>query len=135
MQNPPENLSEEAKKAIHAAKNAAQQVEVVRQTQLEEAAIVAARLAAELAASKISERVVDRHEMKEMIDAAIMRGFSFEDTDGRRRFIDVTKEKLICQSIVNISQRLDAIEGNLTWTVRIVLGAVILAVLGLIFVK
>lgn len=127
MKEPPEYLSAEAKERIHVAKNLAQADEIARQEQ-------AARIA-ETTADLAAERVFEDKRLSKIVHEAVMRGFSFEDGEEGRRFIDVTKEKLICQSIVNISGRLDSIEGNLTWTVRIVLGAVILAVLGLIFVK
>lgn len=124
MQDPPATLDDAAKERIHAAKNAAQAEEVARQKQATDVAEAAASLAA--------ERVFEDKRLTRIVHEAVMKGFSFEDTEERRRFIDVTKEKLICQSIVNISSRLDTIEGNLTWGVRIVLGAVILALIGLV---
>lgn len=131
MKEPLSSLPEQSKEAIHAAKNAAQAVEIARNDQAQQVAELAAIKAAELAAEKLFE---DRR-LTRIVHEAVMKGFSFEDSDERRRFIDVTKEKLICQSIVNISNRLDGIEGNLTWGVRIVLGAVILALLGMVLIK
>lgn len=131
MKEPPAFLTEAAKERIHAAKNAAQTDEIARQQQSEQAAFAAA----DMAAKKIEERILEKHEMKELIRESVMKGFSFEDTDGQRRFIDVTKEKLICQSIVNIDGRLKSIEGNITWAVRIVIGAVLAALLSLIIIQ
>src|SRR5260221_298493 len=99
MQDPPLTLPEQSQEAIHAAKNAAQAIEIARQEQLDKAAEKAAELAA--------NRLFEDDRLTNIVHAAVMKGFSFEDTEDRRRFIDVTKEKLICQSIVNISGRLD----------------------------
>jgi hypothetical protein len=51
---------------------------------------------------------------------------------GENRYIDITRIPLICQSIIGIDKRLKGIEGNITWGVRIVLGAVILALIAVI---
>lgn len=71
------------------------------------------------------------------------------------RYIDVSRIPLICKSIIDISEsmkelksimvnkevvesntnRITAIESNLSWGVKIILGAVILSVLGLILIK
>ncbi|WP_406944471.1 hemolysin XhlA family protein [Halobacillus sp. SY10] len=37
------------------------------------------------------------------------------------------------QRVQNVEQKLDRIESNTTWILRLILGAIILAVLGLIF--
>ena len=135
MNEPPAFLDPTARDAVHAAKNAAQAVEIARQVQVENAAEGAAVIAAEAAAARVAEKIVDEQRLRNIVNEAVMKGFSFEDKDERRRFIDVTKEKLICQSIVNISGRLDSIEGNLTWGVRIIIGAVLVALLSLVLIK
>lgn len=131
----PTLLDEKSREAIHAQRDAAQAVEFARKAQIDNATESAATAAANLAARQIADKIVERKEMVQLINEAVMKGFSFEDDDGRRRFIDVTKEKLICQSIITIDKRLSSIEMNLNRAVWIVLTAVILAVLGLLFVK
>ncbi len=126
MQDPPDILDSSSKEAIHAAKNAAQAVELARQEQLDRASEKAATLAA--------DRLFENGRLSEVVHKAVMKGFSFEDTDGRRRFIDVTKEKLICQSIVNIADRLNTIESNLSWGVRLIVGGVLAALLGTVLI-
>lgn len=56
----------------------------------------------------------------------------FGEKTASGRFIDVTRIPLICQSILVTQKRLDSIEGNLSWAVKIVVGAVILALIGLV---
>lgn len=50
------------------------------------------------------------------------------------RFIDVSRIPLICADIATIRGQLKAIEDNIRWGVRIVIGAVIMALLGMLFV-
>jgi hypothetical protein len=50
-----------------------------------------------------------------------------------QRFVDVTRIPLICKSIVNLENDVKSIKDNITWGVRIVLGAVILGILTLLF--
>lgn len=66
---------------------------------------------------------------------AIRKAFSAEDTDEQQRFINVSQIPLIRQAIVTIEKRLASIEDNQKWVARLVLGAVILALLEVILVK
>lgn len=60
---------------------------------------------------------------------ALKQAFSTDLTvDGQKRFIDITRIPLICQSIIGIDSRLDSIEGNIKWGVRLVIGGVIVGV-------
>ena len=59
----------------------------------------------------------------------------FGEHEESKRFIDITKIPLICQSIVSMDKRIEKIDDNLKWIVRLIIGSVILAVLGLILVK
>lgn len=70
------------------------------------------------------------HLTDERIEAAVSRAFSAGVGD--KRFIDITRIPLICQSIVGIDSRLKNIEGNVTWGVRIVVGAVLVALIALV---
>lgn len=54
---------------------------------------------------------------------------------GQSRYINLERVPLICQSIVRIDKSIEGIQGNIVWGVRIVIGAVIMALLGLIFIK
>ena len=57
----------------------------------------------------------------------------FNENVDSSRFIDISRIPLICQSIINISTRLDKIEGNITWGIRLILGTIILGALALLF--
>ena len=61
--------------------------------------------------------------------------FKLPDGDSRKRFIDISRVPLICQSIVSISTRLTTIESNIAWGVKIVIGTVITGILALLFTK
>ena len=70
------------------------------------------------------------NDIKKEIREAVEDAFSAQVLD--KRYIDVSRIPLICQSIVGIDNRLTNIEGNITWGVRIVVGAVLAALLALI---
>lgn len=59
----------------------------------------------------------------------------FGEHEKTNRFVDVTRIPLICRSIIETNARLNKIEENLAWGVKIVLGTVILGVLALLFKK
>lgn len=86
------------------------------------------------AASNAAEAIENARaaQMVSAFEAALEKVFNIEDKGGQRRFVDVTRVPLICQAIVSMEARMGAIEDNLRWGVRIVIGAVILAVLALI---
>lgn len=67
---------------------------------------------------------------EQKIEDAVQRAFSAGVGD--KRYIDITRIPLICQSIVGIDSRLKGIEGDLKWGVRIVIGAIIAALLALV---
>jgi len=71
--------------------------------------------------------------IKREIRLAVEDAFSAQVLD--KRYIDVSRIPLICQSITNIDARLKGIEGNITWGIRIVVAAVITALMGLIIVQ
>lgn len=54
-------------------------------------------------------------------------------TMGDRRYINLERVPLICQSIVRIDKTLEEVQNNITWAVRIIIGAVLLALLSLVF--
>lgn len=49
-----------------------------------------------------------------------------------KRYIDVSRIPLICQAIVSLDKRMEGVESNIIWGVRVVIGAVILALLALV---
>lgn len=56
----------------------------------------------------------------------------FGEHEKTNRFIDVTRIPLICKSILETSSRITKIEENISWGIKIIIGAVILGVLGLL---
>ena len=52
-----------------------------------------------------------------------------DDHDARIRTLE-TKDAASAVSVKGIERRLDQIEGTLTWLVRLIIGAIILAVIG-----
>lgn len=54
------------------------------------------------------------------------------DALNKGRYVDVSRIPLICQSIININARLEGIESNASWAVRLILGAIIIAFIGLL---
>lgn len=70
-----------------------------------------------------------KQEMLVILDEYFNRGVD------KKKFIDVNRIPLICQDISNIHKSLDKIESSLDWAVKIVIGAVILALLGMILIQ
>lgn len=97
---------------------------------LDKAAIDRAALSA---AERIAAKLLDEERLGEMIRKqmydVLARGTEHE------KAVILARVPYICQDIKNIDARLLSIEGNITWGVRIVIGAVIMAVLGLVFVN
>lgn len=114
-------LDEKSREAVHAQRNAAQAVEVARKVQIQEVA------------DKVTEFIPDEHQMarimREQIENVLARG-----TEQDKAMV-LARVPFICQDIKNIDTRLTSIEGNLTWGIRIVLGAVIMAVLGVVLTR
>lgn len=118
MKEPPLSLPEQSREAIHAAKNAAQAVEFARQEQLE-------------SAMKFND---DR--TVQLFKEALREVFGDMPTyETDQLHVLLPRIPLLCLTVQGMSKQLDDIQGNLTWVVRIVIGAVIMAVLGLVFVK
>lgn len=70
--------------------------------------------------------------MAEAIAKAIEKVFEVPDSSNKKRFIDISRVPLICQAIVTINDRLEAIESNISKGVWIVLTAVIVGLMALI---
>lgn len=80
--------------------------------------------------SKAAAFMAEEDRLKEVIHEAVVKAFSAGVED--KRYIDITRVPLICQSIIGIDKRLSAIESNFVWGTRVVIGAIILGVLGLL---
>ncbi len=89
--------------AVHAARDAQQAVEIARDAQMEA-----------------------------VFDRAFKKAFTLDD-GVTRRFVDVSRANLICQTVVGIESRLQNIEGNITWGVRIFIGAIITGLVMVVF--
>lgn len=74
-------------------------------------------------------------QMEAILERVIERVFSAEDKGGHDRFVNISRVPLICQAIVGIEERLNKIDSNIGWGVKIVLGAVILGVVALVIKK
>lgn len=58
---------------------------------------------------------------------------ALENYFGReKKFIDTSRIPLICQDISNIHRDLNEIKDNITWIVRLIIGAVLLALIALV---
>lgn len=104
MEDTHATTKEASREAVHATKNAQVAVEAARMAQVEE----------------IGERTT------EALTKALRDVFGEGVASGR--FIDVTRIPLICQSIISLHGDISEIKDNIKWAVRIVLGAVILAI-------
>lgn len=69
----------------------------------------------------------NKQDLKEALEEYFSRGVD------EKRFVDVSRIPLICQDISNIHESLADIKDNITWIVRLVIGAVLLALLAMVF--
>jgi hypothetical protein len=81
-------------------------------------------------------------QMLAVVTKAFEATFNITDNNGQRRFLDVTRVPLICQSIVGISQKLESIEENMVtkevfWPVKVLVygfvGLSMTAIVGALF--
>ncbi len=117
-------LDDKAQEAIDAATNAAHTVEVVRQSQLDQASNNAAIKAADLAAENISNKIIDEQRMATIMREQMMNVLS-QGTEKDRSII-LARVPYICQEIKDIN-------ANIAWIVKLVIGAVILGGIALMF--
>lgn len=110
------NLSPEAREAAHAAKNAQQKIELAREAQLTEIATRTAELT-EQALLKGLQKVF---------------GMDGGDRSDQEMKILVQRVPILCTMLVAMDKRIEKIDANLTWGVRIIVGAVLAAVLALV---
>lgn len=111
---PAEDASAEA---IHKAKNAAQAVEVARQAQLAEA----------VEASAVRT--------KEMLLEGLKEVFGDSDSENPKQMkVLVQRIPILCQDIMQMKNDIKSINDNFTWGIRILVGAIILAVLKVVLI-
>lgn len=115
MKEPPEYLNTAAKEAIHASKNAAQAVEMAREAQL---ATIVSQTAKETRAALL-----------EGLQQIFGEG---DEKDPEHMKIIYGKIPVLCIRVDAIDKNIAKINDNMTWIVRIVIGAVILGVLKVI---
>ncbi len=110
-----ESVESTSKEAIHAAKNAAQAIEVAREAQL---------------AKTVSETV---QRTKDALLEGLKEVFGDSDSSspGQMKIL-VRRIPIICSEINQIHTDIADIKDNTKWIVRIVVGAVVLAMLKLV---
>lgn len=102
-----------------------------------EAVDKAAEAAAAVEVSRAEQIYAANLESEKRIEEAFIKAlkaaFKADDTDsGQKKFIDITRIPLICKDISQMQKDIEAMRNNTTWAVRIVIGAVILALIGLL---
>ncbi len=85
--------------------------------------------------AKEADSIAREAQMEAVLERVIKKQFEVEDSqnEGNKRFINLGRVPLICQSIIGIDARLSAIEGNIVWGVRIVIGAIILGLISILW--
>lgn len=69
-----------------------------------------------------------KQEMMDVLDEYFNRGID------KKKFIDTSRIPLICQDISNIHKDIKEIKGIMSWITRLILGAVVLALLGMVLI-
>ena len=78
------------------------------------------------------EKEIDYNKLATAFSKSLEELFQLPDDDKRKRLIDITRVPLICQAIVGIQARLEAIEANINKGVWIILTTVIVGILALV---
>lgn len=111
MKEPPDFLDDAAKEAVHAAKNAAQAVEVARQAQSETATQRAAEIASTLAVERVTEKIIDEQRMGEVVRQQIEHVLS-RGSEQQGALI-LARVPYICQDIKEMKAAIQGIEANI----------------------
>lgn len=118
MKEPPDFLDEQSKEAIHAAKNAAQAVEIARKEQLESAI-----------------RYNDERTVK-LFQEALREVFGpTSPHDTEEMHVLLPKIPLLCLTVEKQGDTMKEIKEDIKWATRIILGAVIMAAMSTILIK
>ncbi len=136
-------LDDAAKEAVHAAKNAAQAIEVARQVQFEHASADAAQKAAMMASEQVRKKIVDEVRMGEIMRDAVQHVLT-QGTDSERELI-IARVPYICEEIRNINVNLERIVRSQTYSplveklvfgfVIMIMVAVVGGLIGLVIVR
>lgn len=120
-----EELPKEGKKLLSTAAEAA--------LAIEEAAKIAAE--AVETARKVAKEILERTNEERKIEMLTTLDEYFNRGIDKKKFIDVNRIPLICQDISNIHADIKEIKGTMNWITRLIIGAVVLALLGMVLVK
>ncbi len=74
------------------------------------------------------ENAQKKKEMLDVLEEYFGRGVE------KKKFISTDRIPLICQDISNIHTRLNKIDDNVSWIVKLIIGTVVLALLGVVIV-
>lgn len=97
-------------------------------------AVERAKLAAEaLEVARMAQLNFNDSKMRDVLADVLRDVFGEKENSGR--FIDTSRIPLICQDIKGIHGTLDDIKDSMKWITRLIIGAVVLALLGLILIK
>lgn len=72
---------------------------------------------------------MEKEEFKKILEDYFNQGVD------KKKFINTDRIPLICQDISNIHSDIRDIKDNQTWLVRLIIGAIVLALLGLVLVN
>jgi hypothetical protein len=104
MPNNEHILNAEARKAVHAIRDAAHATEVARQIQAEQAT----EQAAQIAAQTIAQKLVDEQRMGEITYEQVMKALSMGSE--KDRAVVLARVPYICSEITNINKTLEEIK-------------------------
>lgn len=107
-----DQIPDASKEAIVKAKEAAEAIEISRSTQMQDML------------DRSDERITG------LLSKVLKNVFGEYENSGR--FIDAAKIPLICQQINQLHDNVASIQDNIKWAARIIIGAVILALLALV---
>lgn len=115
MKDAPDFLPPASREAIHAAKNAAQAVELAREEQL-------------LSTMKLN----DERTVSLFVDA-IHQVFGPLEKDKDQMSILIPKIPLLCLTVENQGKSLEKIQDDIKWATRAILGAILVAAVSVVF--
>ncbi len=101
-------LDQKAIEAVHAARDAAQAVETIRQIQIIRLADEASKKAAEIASNRVEEKLIDEQRMSEIVKTQVENVLA-KGTEQDRAII-LARVPYICQDIKKTDGRLENIE-------------------------
>ncbi len=136
MSDTQQKAQDATQEAIISKQHTAEVVEKARMAQIEAANEKAEELIVK--AEAVAEKLA-RHTQNS--DAKITKSLSdalrdvFGEAENSGRFIDTSRIPLICQDIKGMHSSIESIEENISWIVKLIVGTVVLALLGLVIVS